>query len=185
MGTLLFVRKSSEEEALWSCFNQPPKIFKKFLFSRDIELHSLYIQVVQSALWILNMANQISAGRCRKTKGPEGCMTRFYQTERCCMVLPRTEAFVWFIAAFPAILALAGASRLCQVMCKMQLACACLGQGCVLTEPMDSSTWDVTLLIALRLGSLQDDPKSVMMKSKLWLKRTVEVAPCWVLLDSI
>lgn len=75
------------------------------------------------------------------------------------MVLLRTEAFVWFIAAFPAILALAGALRLCQVMCKMQLAYACLGQGCVLTEPMDSSAWDVTLLTALRLGSLQDDPK--------------------------
>ena len=86
------------------------------------------------------------------------------------MVLLQTEAFVWFIAAFPAILALAGALRLCQVMCKMQLAYACLGQGCVLTEPMDSSAWDVTLLTALRLGSLQDDqddPKSVMIKTEL------------------
>lgn len=156
MGTLLFVRKSSEEEALGSCFNQPRKILRKSLFSRDIELQALYIQV--------NMANQISAGRCRKTKGPEGCMTRFYQMERCCMVLLRTEAFVWFIAAFPAILALAGALRLCQVMCKMQLAYACLGQGCVLTEPMDSSAWDVTLLTALRLGSLQDDPKMIQSR---------------------
>ena len=62
MGTLLFVRKSSEEEALGSCFNQPHKILRKSLFSRDIELQALYnIQVVQSKLWILNMANQISA----------------------------------------------------------------------------------------------------------------------------
>ena len=61
MGTLLFVRKSSEEEALGSCFNQPHKILRKSLFSRDIELQASYIQVVQSALWTLNTANQISA----------------------------------------------------------------------------------------------------------------------------
>ena len=43
MGTLLFVRKSSEEEALGSCFNQPHKILRKSLFSRDIELQALYM----------------------------------------------------------------------------------------------------------------------------------------------
>ena len=65
MGTLLFVRKSSEEEVLGSCFNQPHKILRKSLYSRDIELQALYIQVVQSALWILNMANQCKSNLSR------------------------------------------------------------------------------------------------------------------------
>ena len=63
-----------------------------------------------------------------------------------------SQAFVWFIAAFPAILAMAGAVRLGNIMCKMQLAHACLGQGCLLTEPLDSSYLDFALLTMLSLS---------------------------------
>ena len=59
---------------------------------------------------------------------------------------------MWFIAAFPAILAMAGAVRLGNVICKMQLAHACLGQGCLLTEPMNSSYLDFALLAMLSLS---------------------------------
>lgn len=59
---------------------------------------------------------------------------------------------MWFIAAFPAILAMAGAVRLGNIMCKMQLAHACLGQACLLTEPLDSSYLDFALLTMLSLS---------------------------------
>ena len=59
---------------------------------------------------------------------------------------------MWFIAAFPAILAMAGAVRLVNIICKMQLAHACLGQACLLTGPTDSSYLDFVLLTMLNLS---------------------------------
>eukprot|EP00434_Breviolum_minutum_P025122 symbB.v1.2.022195.t1/scaffold1958.1/size138524/6 len=64
------------------------------------------------------------------------------------------EAYVWFAAAFPIVLALLGALRLMVLLCKKQIFHACLESGCILTDLPDSSYLDIALLAMLTLYCL-------------------------------
>ena len=95
------------------------------------------------------------------------------------------ETPVWFLAAFPAFLALTAAVRLMNLLSKRLLASALLEHGCVLTDVGQSQTMDALLIAMLTMYSLVILCLVSSSLRAFAVTLTALAGPSWALLKAI